>query len=129
MNGITIFKMEMERIITRMVIFTKESGKMENLIAMEITFIAKRKEFTKVIGKKEKNKDLDSFLLMIAVDILVIGKIIKRMDKAPMYIRIMKNMKVAGIRIKKKEKEITDTRMVIIMMVTGKMIVDKVKER
>jgi hypothetical protein len=49
-----------ELITIQMVIFIKESGKMENQMDKEIIFTKVEKLFTKVIGRMVKRKDLES---------------------------------------------------------------------
>ena len=58
--GIMIFKMVWEHITIPMEIFIKDNGLTENLMDKETIFIVQAKEYIREIGKKEKNKDLES---------------------------------------------------------------------
>lgn len=55
-----IFNKEWVHIITKMEIFIKDNGNLENLMVKEIIYIKVEKLFIKETGKMEKNKGLDN---------------------------------------------------------------------
>lgn len=69
---------------------------MANLMVRVIIFIMETKVFTRVTGKMERKKDLDSLSLKINMDIQVNGKKIKKMEEGLIYIQMEKSMKAVG---------------------------------
>ena len=60
-NGIEIFKTVLELITMQMEIYIRGNGWMESSMAKEIIYTTKIMPFTKEIGNKVKNKDLDNW--------------------------------------------------------------------
>lgn len=76
--------------------FIRVNGLMANLMVRVIIFIMETKVFTRVTGKMERKKDLDSLSLKINMDIQVNGKKIKKMEEGLIYIQMEKSMKAVG---------------------------------
>ena len=110
-----------------MVTFIRVSGRTENPTARATTFITETKVCIREIGRTERNKDLESLLLMISMGTLDNGNRTRKMAEGPTFILTARDMKEAGLKIRKKAEECIGIETGIFTMAVGRMTVGKGK--